>query len=203
MKLPKLNPTFRIAIGLAALTTTIIFLASFFGLVPNPTTERVESRRRLCESVATTFATRANQVDVSRVNNFLKVVAERNPDVLSMGIRRADETHLLELGEHFDNWSLDETSQSTGNEIFIPVLDGEEIWGRVEVRFTPLHRPGLIGAISHPEILLAAFTGLCGLIIFYFYLRYWNYCKFFRIHIYLPFIFEIIYIFNFPFRLFS
>jgi diguanylate cyclase (GGDEF)-like protein len=171
MTLPKLNPTFRIAIGLAALTTTIIFLASFFGLVPNPTAEKMKSRRRLCESVATTFATRANQMDVNRVQNLLKVAAERNPDVLSMGIRRADETRFVEWGEHFDNWSLDETSESTAKEIFISVLDGEEIWGRVEFRFAPLQRPGLIGVLCHPEILLAAFTGLCGLLVFYLYLR--------------------------------
>lgn len=171
MKLPKLNPTFRIAIGLAALTTTIIFLASFFGLVPNPTTERIESRRRLCESIATTFATSANQVDVARVRRFLEVVADRNPDVQSIGIRRADETHLLEWGEHFENWSLESTSESSADEIFIPVLDGEETWGNVEVRFTALNPPGLIGALTHPEILLAAFTGLCGLFVFYFYLR--------------------------------
>ena len=171
MKFPTLNPTFRIAIGLAALTTTIIFLASFFGLIPNLSTERAESRRRLCESVATTFATSANQLDVSRVQDFLNVIASRNDDVLSMGIRRADETHLIELGEHFENWTLAKTSESTADEIYIPVLDGDQIWGRVEVRFTPLNPPGLIGAICHPEILLAAFTGLCGLLIFYIYLR--------------------------------
>ncbi len=171
MKFPKLNPTFRIAIGLAALTTTIIFLASFLGLIPNPTTEKIESRRRLCESIATTFATRANQVDVSRVRDFLKVVADRNPDVESIGIRRADDTHLLELGEHFAHWSLANSSESSANEIFIPVLDGEEAWGNVEVRFSPINPPGLVGALFHPEVLLATFTGFCGLIVFYIYLR--------------------------------
>lgn len=171
MKFPKLNPTFRIAIGLAALTTTIIFLASFVGLVPNPTTEKIESRRRLCESIATAFATRANQVDVSRVRKFLKEIADRNLDVESIGIRRADETQLLELGEHFAHWSLESTGESTADEIFIPVFDGEELWGKVEVRFAAINPPGLIGTLLHPEIQLAAFTGLCGLIIFYFYLR--------------------------------
>ncbi len=171
MKFPKLNPTFRISIGLAALTTTIIFLASFLGLIPNPTTEKIESRRRLCESIATTFATRANQVDVSRVRDFLKVVADRNPDVKSIGIRRADETHLLELGEHFANWSLGSSSESSANEIFIPVLDGQEVWGKIEVRFAEINPPGLVGALSHPEVLLATFTGVCGLFVFYVYLR--------------------------------
>ena len=171
MKIPKLNPTFRIAIGLAALTTTIIFLASFLGLIPNPTTEKIESRRRLCESIATTFATRANQVDARRVLDFLKIVTERNPDVKSIGIRRADETHLLELGEHFENWTLDSSSESSADEIFIPVLDGEKTWGKVEVRFAPINPPGLMGALCHPEVLLAVFTGVCGLFVFYIYLR--------------------------------
>ena len=171
MKFPKLNPTFRIAIGLAALSTTIIFLASFLGLIPNPLVEKVESRRRLCESIATAFATHANLVDISKVRDFLEVVVDRNPDIRSIGIRRADETHLLELGEHFENWSLGRAGESSSNEIFIPVLDGEKVWGNVEVRFAAINPAGLSGALSNPEILLAAFTGLCGLFVFYFYLR--------------------------------
>jgi len=168
MKLPKLNPTFRIAIGLAALTTTIIFVASFLGLVPNLKPEKLDSRHQLCKSIAIAFTTRADQVETEK---FLEGVADQNPDVVSIGIRRVDDTRLLELGDHFNHWSLSHTSKSTESEVYIPVLDENGVWGTVEVRFDALSTPGVIGILGHPEILLSAFVGVCGLFVFYIYLR--------------------------------
>jgi len=171
MKLPKLNPTLRIAIGLAALTTTIIFVASFLGLVPNLKPEKLESRHQLCKSIAIAFATRADQVETEKIRGFLEGVADQNPDVVSIGIRRADDTRLLELGDHFNHWSLSKTSKSTDTQVYIPVLDENGIWGTVEVRFEALSKSGVSGILSHPEILLSAFVGVCGLFVFYIYLR--------------------------------
>lgn len=172
IKIPKISPILRIVMGLVALTTTIIFVASFAGLVPDLRTEKRESRRQLCETIATAFAKRADQVGTDRIREFLEFFAEQNPDVLSIGIRRVDNRAMLEIGDHFSHWSLTSTSKSTDTEIYVPVLNESGAWGTIEVRFTALIEPGLIGVLRrNPEVLLAAFVGVCTTLVFYVYLR--------------------------------
>ena len=173
IKLPKISPILRIALGLIALTTTSIFVASLLGLVPDMRAEHRESRRHLCESIATTFTSNANSSGIKRTRELLQIAIDLNPDLLSIGIRRADGTELLEIPEHFDHWTLADQSPSTDSEIYVPVLNGKELWGTVETRFTPLSKPGLMGKLaSFPELALAAFVGLFGLAAFYIYLRF-------------------------------
>ena len=172
IKIPKISPILRIALGLIALTTTSIFIASLLGLVPDVRTDKRESRRQLCESIAKTFAANANTLGTERTRELLQIAQDHNPELLSIGIRRADGKQLLEVADHFDHWTLTGQTASTDDEIYVPVLNGKELWGTVETRYAAMSAPGLIGFLSgYPEVLLAAFVGLFGLVVYYIYLR--------------------------------
>ena len=173
IKIPKISPILRIALGLIALTTTSIFIASLLGFVPDVRGEKRDYRRHLCEAIAKTFTENANSLGTERTRELLQVAIDHNPELLSIGIRRADGAKLLEVEDHFDHWTLANQSVSTDDEIYVPIHNGEELWGTVETHYVPMSPPGLYGALAgYPEIALAAFVGLFGLVAFYIYLRF-------------------------------
>ena len=173
IKIPKINPILRIALGLIALTTTSIFVASLLGLVPDVNADKRDYRRQLCESIAKTFTANANSLGTERTSQLLQIAIDHNPELLSIGIRRADGSQLLEVGEHFDLWTLTKDSASTDSEIYVPILHGKELWGTVETRHASISTPGLAGFLGrYPELALAAFVGLFGLVAYYIYLRF-------------------------------
>ena len=172
IKLPKLSPILRISLGLTALTTTIIFVASFLGIFPDVHSEKLEARRQFTEAVAETFTSKSKTVGIQIMNELLQSSADQHPDLLSIGVRRKDGTEVMEIEDHFANWKLSPESASTDSEIYVPVHNGEELWGTVETRYQPLIAPGIMGTIrSYPEVSMAAFVGLITLLSFYIYLR--------------------------------
>ncbi|MFN9970889.1 MAG: hypothetical protein ACK58T_13445, partial [Phycisphaerae bacterium] len=84
------STTTRISISLACLTVTAMFSASLLGLFPDERAERLRSRSRLIESVAVHFCGVARKVDATAVGKILADLIARNPDLISIGIRRPD-----------------------------------------------------------------------------------------------------------------
>jgi hypothetical protein len=81
-----------------------MFSASLLGLFPDERAERLRSRSRLIESVAVHFCGVARKVDATAVGKILADLIARNPDLISIGIRRPDGQYLVEAGEHRELW---------------------------------------------------------------------------------------------------
>ena len=96
-----LNPIARVSFGLVGLMISVILLATFLGVFPDRQAEEVQKRSLLCESVAMNFSSMAHQTDFSTLEQHFNAVRNRNQDILSIGLRRADGVPLLETGQHF------------------------------------------------------------------------------------------------------
>lgn len=168
-----LSPVARVALGLVSLSVSIIFLATLAGLFPDRHSELVRSRQILCESIAVSFSSMANRIDESEMQEHFAAVVKRYPEIESIGLRLADGKHLLEIGDHFESWSLTAADQSTDNEISIPIFgETQESWGHIEVQFADLGMDGWKGFLRRPENTLATLFGLIGFTVFYIYLRF-------------------------------
>jgi len=160
----------HIALGLSLLTLSLLLAAAFLGLVPDRASAVRDGRAALAETMAATGSALATRGELPLLESTLRLVAKRNPDILSAAMRRADGTLVAAVGEHARHWIPAVSSRSTGTQLQVPILSGAEKWGQLELRFTPLTPQGLFGFIHNPWIKLMVFMFLICLVAFYFYL---------------------------------
>ena len=168
-----LSPTFRIVIGLVALTVSIILMATFFGIFPDHRADVNRGRKQLCETLAIGFSALASKVNVSEMQEHFEAIVDRNPDIKSVGLRLLDGEPVLEVGTHFDEFNaIAANNRSSESEISIPIFESEGQWGTLEVRFQEVVASRFGWISGRPEFVLAAFVAMVGMVVFFFYLQY-------------------------------
>jgi signal transduction histidine kinase/CheY-like chemotaxis protein len=159
-----------IAIGLASLCASIVFLASLINIVP----ERDSAVRSGRAAVAETLASAATMLiatrDVAPLQGLLTFVASRNDDLLSAAVRTTDGRTVVVVGSHEPHWVPMTGARSTDAQIEVPIMAGSGKWGQLELRYNPLAPSGLRGIAQSPLVRLALFMGVAGFVAFYFYL---------------------------------
>jgi PAS domain-containing protein len=159
-----------IAIGLASLCASIVFLASLINIVP----ERDSAVRSGRAAVAETLASAATMLiatrDVAPLQGLLTFVASRNDDLLSAAVRTTDGRTVVVVGSHEPHWMPMTGARSTDAQIEVPIMAGSGKWGQLELRYNPLAPSGLRGIAQSPLVRLALFMGVAGFVAFYFYL---------------------------------
>lgn len=167
--MPRLSSIHRIVLGLVSLTVSILLLTSLFGLIPNTLPLEYQSRKSFCESTAVSFMALASRMDQEQLQQTIDNIRLRNPDVLSIGIRRGDGDLALESGTHDSLWSSSDRDDM--NQTVVPILSSGEVWGQLEVQWTESTTPSILGFRPRPEIVLTALVGLMSFVVFSFYLR--------------------------------
>lgn len=167
----KISATVRIVISLVCLSVSSLLVAGAIGLLPDPRVEMMKGRMHFSEALALSFTAMATETDQDTLHKFFVAVAERNPDVLSIALRKFDGPVLLEVGEHSAGWVSNESQQSTLTQISVPVKAGSETWGVIEVRFQDPETQGFLGSSIPMEFALPIFMAVSLFFSFYFYLR--------------------------------
>ncbi len=168
MKLVSANS--RVALGLISLSFSAWMTSYSMGLLPDIHKPKVDGRIAVAENVALNCSLLASRNDLRTIEASLKAMVERNPEVLSAGIRRPDGTLLFSVGEHANHWNLPPDGNSTESEMRVPILAGNSEWGTVELRFEEeLIKPGLFG--MHPYVGASIFTAAAMYLLFFLYLR--------------------------------
>jgi diguanylate cyclase (GGDEF)-like protein len=166
-----LTPTFRISIGLAALTMSLVACAYSFGLVPDESKAELNARAKISEALAIQLSAAASRNDVIAVQETISSVATRNSAVLSVALRRANGKILVAAGDHDRHWVELGDNQSTDTHVQVPLLNGDTAWGKIEIVFRPLDSGGRIAGLPIALASLIGFLGIFGFASFYFVLR--------------------------------
>lgn len=166
--MPPLSARTHIALGQTFLVITLILFAVFVGIVPDRLGALRESRAALAEALAVRSSGLIDQEALQRLERTLAVVVERNPDILSAALRRADGEAVVTIGDHA--WDELPGNVSTDTQLLVPIWSTSEQWGQLELRYAPLSASGWTGIVRHPLAQLIAFLGLCAFLAFYFYL---------------------------------
>ena len=164
------NPRTYIAFGLAFLVMSLLLAAAAFGLIPDRVGAVRDGRTVLSESVAAAGTALATRGDPALLESTLRLIVQRNPDVLSMAMRRADGRLLVAVGDHQALWIADTENLSTDTQMQVPIMAGDTRWGQLEIRYHPLVGSGVFAILNHPLFKLIAFVFLICAISFYFYL---------------------------------
>src|SRR5215204_311392 len=133
----RLSARARITLGQIALLVSVLMLAVALGLVPSPREAIVDGRAQLCESIAIHSSVLATRGDTEGMKAALEAMAARDKQIVSVGIRGADQKLMAVVGDHERGWKNAKES-SAGTCVRVPIYSNERPWGTVEVIFRPL-----------------------------------------------------------------
>ncbi len=159
-----------IAMGLVSLVSSALLAASFLGLMPDRTAAQREGRIALAESIAASSTALLSGGDAARVDALLRFVQQRNPELLSVGLRALDGRLAVTVGDHARQWQPMGAAALPDTQVHVPVYAGAQPWGEAEFRFKPLAAPGLLGIVQLPLVQLIAFCALLCFVGFQIYL---------------------------------
>lgn len=165
------TPTFRISIGLAALTMSLVACAYTFGLVPDESKAELNARAKISEALAIQLSAAASRNDVVAIQETISSVVKRNSTVLSVALRRANGKILVAAGDHDRHWVESGDNRSTDTHVQVQLLNADTAWGKVEISFGPLASGELIAGLPTALAGLIGFLGVLGFAGYYFVLR--------------------------------
>ena len=161
---------FFVSLGLASLISSVLLVAFYLDIVPDRIGAVRAGRAALAEVIAASTSSFASQSDGARIQATLNFVVERNDDLLSAAVRKSDGAVIAQAGDHLTNWQTHAGSISSDAQVQVPILAGQQEWGRLELRFKPLVADGWLGILEDPRIELTGFMVVCSFFAFYFYL---------------------------------
>jgi PAS domain S-box-containing protein len=164
-----LSSRFHLAVGLTSMVVTLLLLASFAGLVPDRDAAVRAGRATLAESIAVSSSVLLSDDDDRRLEQVLRFVVKRNPDLQSIAVRERSGQVRLHVGAPI---ATDEPIQSTSTDTLlrVPLLQDGLPWGQAELRYEPILAGGWWNAIGSTALLVGA-VGLGCFVLFYLYLR--------------------------------
>ena len=165
----RISTTTRISLALASLAVGVILVADIMGLIPDSSGAVLRGRATLCEAVALQSSSAMLRGDTASVMSSVKAVVERNPEILSAAVRRANGSLILEIGDHGSHWKAPPGDTSTITNVRVPIFQSSGLWGTVEIAFKPVGNTGW-GVFRHPLVRLAAFVAVAGFATFLTYL---------------------------------
>jgi hypothetical protein len=119
--------------------------SAFVGVFPDRGGEVREGRQALAELAAVNSTAAIVPEGAPRVEAMLKFMLERNKDLVSAGVRRADGTLVVAVGNHADSWKPLANDHSTDRQLQVPILTRSEHWGQLELAFKSTGVPHLFG----------------------------------------------------------
>ena len=141
----RLSPKNRIVIGLTSVVVAMLCVARVTNLIPDQQLLVQRARAEYSEVVAMSVTTMLIDNREDALQAFLQGTVERNPQLLSIGIRRTDGELQSSFGRHED-WIPVSSNASTETQMQVPLYrSAEEKWGAIELRYTPIFAPGWYG----------------------------------------------------------
>ena len=165
------SAVFQLSLAVSSLLVMMILIADWLRLIPDIRRPVLEGRGHLCESFAFSVSALAEHDHEEAIEGALRAIATRNPDILSIGVRRADGSLLAEIGPHAEFWNNNSAGEAGNTLVRVPVTRAHESWGTIEVCFRPVPGTGWDGTITNPLWNLILFVGSGSTIATYLFLR--------------------------------
>jgi diguanylate cyclase (GGDEF)-like protein/PAS domain S-box-containing protein len=173
MQLPfSVGPIARVSFGLIALIVSLVLIADMLlGLMPQRADITLQVRQRVAETVAAQSVVLLEASDGQLLGKSLQQVMARNPEVLSVALRKVDGAILAQRGDHDRHWVMRESARSRWNHLQIPLLSDGKPWGQIEMAFIPAEPRGLWGWLREPVLQFYVLLFMGGFLLCFIYLR--------------------------------
>lgn len=168
----RVGPIGRITIGLVSLSLSILIgFDVVFGLFPRETDVARQIRQRVSQTLATQVAVALPDQDFSQIGRVLNYVVDKDPDLISAGLRRRDRSLVVVAGPHELAWANRASEQSNLEHVVIPMFLADQSWGHLELKYIPVGALTIEQWITTPSVKLLGMFLVAGSIGFYLYLR--------------------------------
>jgi PAS domain S-box-containing protein len=164
------NVKHRVVFGLVGLTVSLVMLAFLLDIVPDRASAVRQGREALAEAIAVHSTAAVMSTYVQRLELDFKLLVDRNPDLLSLALRRQDGRTLVATESHADHWQDMSGKYTNDAQVQVPIWAGERKWGQLELCFQALNEGGFRGVIQNPMVRIMLFIGVLGFVAFYVYL---------------------------------
>ena len=166
------SPATRISIIMVLLTLSILLAADhIFKFSEDSTTELLESRKILCKTLVHQVSFLIHNGEEEILTELISVTVENNPDLLSMALHDTFGRISILTGDHEEHWVELADDQSTMTQAQLPVFDGEDRWGTLQVRFTTGNISGALNLLQHPFIKLTLFVTFVGFLVYLWFIK--------------------------------
>lgn len=154
----KIGSIARINFSIVTVCLAAILFAQVIGVLPDERTLEADRRANACESIATSVSYSVGNHDVRQAGRQLEMFAQRNPELISAGLRRDDGDLVVEIGDHRSGWRGAVSAQSDGV-YTVPIANQQAKWGELEFQFKPLYA-GVNQVFSKSMLSLLLIVGL-------------------------------------------
>jgi hypothetical protein len=162
----------RLCIGLVSLTLFLLIGADWvLGMLRDDVDVAQRARKAITENMAIQLAVLLERDDKEAIQRTIDALSSRGGEVLSAGIRRATGRVYVQTAEHERHWSPLKDDRSTITHVSVPLYNGKEVWGRIEVSFRPVTSTTILGYAGSSLVLLVAVMLLGGFPVYYLYMR--------------------------------
>jgi hypothetical protein len=162
----------RLCIGLVSLTLFLLLGADWvFGMLRDDVETAQRTRKAITENMAAQLVVLIEKDDKDAVQRTMDALASRGGEVLSAAIRRGSGGVYVQTAEHGRHWVPLKDDRSTITHVSVPLYNGKEVWGRIEVSFRPVVPTTILGYARNSLVLLVAVMVLGGFPIYYGYLH--------------------------------
>ena len=114
MKRLHMPPAIRLTLGLTLLTVTILLGVEMFGILPDPREVIVDSRKKICESLAVSAVMAIQEDNFDSIQTTMDVLKQRNQDILSTALRNDKDKIIVQSGDHQCHWLPRQGPQAPG-----------------------------------------------------------------------------------------
>lgn len=167
--LQKMPITVKLAFCVVSLIGSELMVARTLGLIENQQAVVMNGRSDLCEAIAIHFSLLAMREDVGTMQKCLHAISVRNEIIESIGIRRASQGLLVEVGDHSKHWTPPKDGRSTASSMIVPISSQSERWGSVEVQFKQTQTSQWGPWLSDPFVRLMVYMAVVSAIVFYLF----------------------------------
>ena len=134
LKWMKLGPVSRISLGLVSLASCLLLIADLIlGVMPDEASMARQIRKKSSESLAVQLTALAQTESYEALRRTLHAVVTRDPDVLSIAVRKVDGAIVAETPNHERFWHAPPQNKSTLTSVLVPISTSTGVWGQIEV----------------------------------------------------------------------
>lgn len=155
-----ITPALRIAFSLTLVLLSVVSIAALLGLLPDKAAYRLDARARIAETLTLQLAAAASQNQVGVIQSTISQLQQHDEEVRSIALRNASGEYLAMTPDHTVIWEGAAANKSTQTHVRIPISNGKERWGTVEIVFAPLDLGMSLLGIPLDLLLFSGFIGM-------------------------------------------
>jgi diguanylate cyclase (GGDEF)-like protein/PAS domain S-box-containing protein/putative nucleotidyltransferase with HDIG domain len=151
----------RLAFGLVCAGAGVLLSCNWLGLIPDPDKATAIARARHCDAMAVTTAGMIRASEWNNLEATLWTIVNRDPELLSIGLRTAKGGLRIDTGKHRDLWK-EAQSTSGYSTVHIPITLNKSLWGQLEFCFLTPDTAGWRGYLRMPIVRIIGFFMISG-----------------------------------------